>query len=145
MRPILFTFCLLLTTTAWSQEISLPKKAQGIPEALASYHVHNDINQIKVNKTKDQFWILHIDREGASVYSRSTGTNKISGVTLRTGQPLTVAQVKNDRALVFDMVKESSGFPNISKEAEAIGWVDLNQCFLSSYCLKGEGLSLIHI
>ena len=96
--------------------------------------------RIKDNKTKNQFWILHIDREGAAVYSRSTGTNKISGVTLRTGQPLTVAQVKNDRALVFDMVKESSGFPNISKEAEAIGWVDLNQCFLSSYCLKGEGI-----
>lgn len=140
MRPILFTFCLLLITTAWSQEISLPKKAQGIPEALASYHVHNDINQINVNKTKNQFWTLHIDREGASVYSSSTGTDKVSGVTLRTGQPLTVAEVRNGRALVFDMVKESSGFPNISKDAKVIGWVDLSQCFLSSFCLKGEGM-----
>lgn len=140
MRPFLITLCLLLTTTAWSQDISLPKKAQGIPEALSSYHVHNDINQIKVNKSKKQFWTLHIDREGASVYSSSTGTDKVSGVTLRTGQPLTVAEVQGSRALVFDMVKESSGFPNISKEAEAIGWVDLSQCFLSSFCLKGEGM-----
>lgn len=140
MRHFLFTLCVLVTSTAWSQENQLPTKAQGIPESLASYHVHNDINQIKVNKTKKQFWTIHIDREGASVYTSYSGTNKVSDVTLRTGQPLTVAEVRNGRAQVFDMVKESSGFPNISKEAEAIGWVDLNQCFLSSFCLKGEGM-----
>ena len=140
MRPITLSLFLLLCVSCWAQDIAKPKKAIGTPEELSSYHVQKAIGDIKVNKTKKRFWTIHIDREGANVYTSSTGTNRFNDTKLSTGQPLTVAKLEDGRALVFDMVKESAGFPRISAEAEIIGWVDLNQCFLSSYCLKGEGM-----
>ena len=139
MRNLLTILALTTVVSAVAQQ--LPPKAIGLPEELASYHVHNDIANVKL-KDRKQFWYVHADRAGVPLYDGPTGYNKVANVNLDLGQPVTVAEVskRDGRALVFNMVKESAGWPHISPEAEVLGWVELDQCFISSYCLKGEGL-----
>ncbi len=120
----------------------LPKIAVGKPEILVSkngtYKKAALDNELKpggkwgTKKTVNEFWIVWSDRDRNPIYADAAKSKKLNR-TLAFGEPVVIAEVKGDMALVYDDIKLEH-FPDIPSYAKYIGWVPMENLLLWGSC-----------
>lgn len=82
------------------------------------------------------FWIVYSDRDNNVAYTSSTGTTK--ACTLSMNEKLRIAQIENNRALVYEEPVASTTYPKISSAAKCKGWVPMDRLLLWDICMADE-------
>ena len=82
------------------------------------------------------FWIVYSDRDNNVAYTSSTGTTQ--SCTLSMNEKLRIAQIENNRALVYEEPVASTTYPKISSAAKCKGWVPMDRLLLWDICIADE-------
>mgnify|MGYP003288577502 FL=1 len=82
------------------------------------------------------FWIVYSDRDNNVAYTSSTGTTQ--ACTLSMNEKLRIAQIENNRALVYEEPVASTTYPKISSAAICKGWVPMDRLLLWDICMADE-------
>lgn len=82
------------------------------------------------------FWIVYSDRDNNVAYTTSTGSTP--ACTLAINERLRIAQIENNRALVYEEPVASTTYPKISAAAQCKGWVPMEHLLLWDICIADE-------
>ena len=82
------------------------------------------------------FWIVYSDRDNNVAYTTSTGSTQAS--MLNMNEKLRIAQIENNRALVYEEPVASITYPKISSAAKCKGWVPMDRLLLWDICMADE-------
>ena len=124
--------------------MALPEKVKvGKPELLklsnGTYKRSDLLSEFKrgskwgTKKTVKEFWQVWSDRDRNPVYADATSGRLIPNKMLALGQRVVIAEVKGDRALVYEDSKMEE-FPTIPSYAKSIGWVPMENLLLWGNC-----------
>ena len=82
------------------------------------------------------FWIVYSDRDNNVAYTTSTGSTQ--ACTLNMNEKLRIAQIENNRALVYEEPVAATQYPKISSAATCKGWVPMDRLLLWDICMADE-------
>lgn len=86
--------------------------------------------------TVKEFWKVYSDRNHNTLYADAKMTRKLSTM-LAFGQPVVIAEVKGDAALVYEDPKMEH-FPTIPSYAKSFGWIPMDNLLLWDKCPTDE-------
>lgn len=136
--------CLVGLLMAEAQSVpTLPKEVKvGKPSILKPAHgTYKRSDLIKefqpgskwgTKSTVKEFWKVYSDRNRNTLYADAQMTSKLSG-SLAFGQPVIIAEVKGDAALVYEDPKIEH-FPTIPSYAKPFGWIPMENLLLWDKC-----------
>jgi len=87
-------------------------------------------------KPLNGFWVVYSDRENNVTYTSPNSSSTVYKV-LNLMTKVTIAKIENGFALIYDE-ENSSVFPNISKSAKSLGWIDIDNLLLWNSCPVDE-------
>ncbi len=91
--------------------------------------------------TVKEFWKVYSDRNHNQLYADASLTQKLrvneKPATLAFGQPVVIAEVKGDAALVYDDSKIER-YPIVPPYAKALGWIPMENLLLWDKCPTDE-------
>lgn len=142
-RVLLLFF--LLSAIAVNAQPTLPSYCEAFrPAALSGTQKALTIKQSDIDKflksskygqgskNTQEYWQVLSDRDDNPVYESESGSKVIGH--LEWNEPVTIARIANDRALVISGTVNKDDYPKIPLNAKCIGWVPMSKLLLWETC-----------
>lgn len=145
-RLILLSFLFIQASVAFGQELPakcsafLPKDLLDntvLRESVAHSLMNDPTYGQKGNRPDERkYWIVYSDRDANKTYTTPGGDKRHS--LLRFNEPLRIAKITGDYALVYKEPNKRATWPRISADAECKGWIHMDNLLLWDSCLADE-------
>lgn len=143
MRKLIVLLCVMMSCMMTFADVKLPVNCEAaLPKLLAT----NLIKQSDVSKvmssgnygqsdTRKTYWIAYSDRENNTTYQSPGGS---AYGKLEFNEPVRIAKISGDYALVYSEPAKGMVYPKISERATSRGWVSMKHLLLWNSCPTNE-------
>lgn len=137
---VLVAVCQLFTFA----DVTLPSKVEAkLPKNLMESLIkESDIKKLLdsgnygQSDTRNKYWAVYSDRDENVTYTSPSGGAEYKKLAFN--QPLRIAKISGNYALVYSEPIKSVTFPTISADAVSYGWVSMSHLLLWSSCPTNE-------
>lgn len=149
MKRLLFILIALIQcVNVWGQDdLTLTKCEAYLPSVLLDNTVLKEsvVNEFLKDSSYGQagkapsakkYWVVYSDRADNKTYRNSNGTAAYK--TVGWNEELRIARISGKYALVYSEPNAKVKWPNISKDAIAMGWIPMDNLLLWDTCLADD-------